>query len=147
MEQKDHDIHVSPRYRWIENGHILLWLVKDTCWAMEYKAGGIFMIFPTITVAFYILWKSRGVRSEFFHNIAVCFWILANSIWMVGEFYEGDARPIAVVLFATGLGFLIYYYARFFRNDQKHQREHALNIPKKEAVRSTALLTEAEAID
>ena len=43
-------IHVSPSFRWLENAHILLWLIKDFCWAMEWKTGGVIMIFPTVSV-------------------------------------------------------------------------------------------------
>ena len=112
---------ISPTYRWIENGHIFLWLIKDTCWAMEWKLGGIFMIFPTIGVALYILWKSRRIRAELFHNIAVCLWIMANSIWMLGEFNEQDTRPVAATLFVIGLVLLIVYYIFFFHKDREYQ--------------------------
>jgi len=107
----------------MENGHILLWLIKDTCWALEFKTGGIVMVVPTVTVAFFILWKSKHIRSEFFHNLAVCFWILANSLWMLGEFFNHDARPYAVVLFATGLALLAFYYLAYFRKDQQATNE------------------------
>ena len=120
-EIQQQDIVVSSTYRWIENGHIFLWLIKDTCWAMEWKLGGIFMIFPTIGVALYILWKSRRIRAELFHNIAVCLWIMANSIWMLGEFNEQDTRPVAATLFVIGLVLLIVYYIFFFRKDREYQ--------------------------
>jgi hypothetical protein len=116
-------LQVSANYRWIENGHILLWLIKDTCWALEFKPGGIFMIFPTVFVAFYITWKSRAMRSELYHNIAVCCWILANSVWMLGEFFEHESRPHAATLFVTGLVVLGYYYLRFFTKDRRAERE------------------------
>jgi hypothetical protein len=121
MENTAHQktIHISARYRWIENGHIFLWLIKDTCWAMEWRPGGIFMIFPTLSVAFYILWKSRHVRAELFHNLAVCLWIMANSVWMVGEFFERETRPHAVCLFLVGLSLLVIYYLFFFKKDRQ----------------------------
>lgn len=106
------------KYRWIENGHILLWLVKDTCWAMEFKPGGIIMIFPTVGVAFYLLWRSRNSRPDLYHNIAVCSWILANSTWMLGEFYKKELRPIAVGIFLIGLTVLLIYYIFFFNKDR-----------------------------
>jgi len=93
---------------------------------MVWKPGGIFMIFPTISVAFYILWKSRNIRAELFHNIAVCLWIAANSIWMIGEFFERETRHVAVILFLTGLGLLIFYYLFYFKKDQKKEKEYTL---------------------
>lgn len=116
-------IAVIPVQRWIENAHIFLWLIKDFCWSMEWKPGGIFMIFPTVSVAFYILWKSRGNRSEVYHNIAVCCWILANSTWMLGEFMDYDARPVAATLFGIGLAVLIYYYAVYFKKERLNSEE------------------------
>lgn len=97
---------------------------------MVWKPGGIFMIFPTLSVAFYILWKSRQVRSELFHNLAVCLWIIANSIWMVGEFFEKETRPYAVVLFLIGLSLLIVYYLFFFVKDKRKEKEYVLSTAK-----------------
>lgn len=114
-----HTIHISPTFRWLENAHILLWLIKDTCWAMEWKPGAMFMIFPTISVALYILWKSRKIRAELYHNIAVVFWISANSIWMIGEFRELEFRPYAAMLFSIGLSALAVYYMFFFKKDRQ----------------------------
>ncbi len=112
------EVKVTQSYRWIENGHILLWLIKDTCWALEFKPGGVFMIFPTVFVAFYILWRSRKIRAELYHNIAVCCWILANSIWMLGEFNDKDFRIYAASLFVCGLLVLAVYYIFFFKKDR-----------------------------
>lgn len=116
-------LQVSANYRWMENGHILLWLVKDTCWALEFKPGGMIMIFPTVFVAFYITWRSRFMRAELYHNIAVCCWILANSVWMVGEFFEHESRPYAASLFGLGLLVLAYYYIVHFKKDRRAEKE------------------------
>jgi hypothetical protein len=131
-------ITVSPSYRWLENAHILLWLMKDTCWALEWKPGGIIMIFPTVGMAFYILWRSRAVRTELFHNIAVCFWIIANSVWMLGEFYELDTRPYAAGAFITGLAVLVVYYLAFFRKDNAKEKQYALSMGDEPAQPSVA---------
>jgi hypothetical protein len=117
-------------YRWIENAHILLWLIKDTCWALVWKPGGLFMIIPTLSVAIYILVKSKKHRAEFFHNAAVVLWISANSVWMIGEFYSRETRPAAVIIFLCGLGLLIVYYLFYFTTDRKQehaQRQKALD--------------------
>lgn len=115
-------VKIDPSYRWIENGHILLWLMKDTCWAMEWRPGGIAMITPTLGVALFILWRSRHNRSEFFHNMAVCLWISANSVWMIGEFFKKEFRPYAVALFVIGLVILVIYYIFFFAKDRKSEQ-------------------------
>jgi hypothetical protein len=98
--------------RKFENLHIVLWLLKDTCWVMLWKPLGMFMIVPTLSLAFYITWLMRSERAELFHNLAVCSWITANSVWMTGEFFYGDSwRSAASVFFFTGFFFVTWYYA------------------------------------
>lgn len=95
---KPHDI------RGTENLHILLWIVKDTCWVQGYRLFGMSMIAPTMLVAIWLTCKTRGQREEFIHNLAVCFWLCANSVWMTGEFfYDDHTRPYALIFFACGL--------------------------------------------
>ncbi len=133
MEQQikeGESIYIAPVQRWIENGHIFLWLLKDSCWAGGWREGGIFMIFPTIAVALYILWRSRGHRPELFHNLAICIWIIANSVWMVSEFYEVDAeyKKYVVMIFATGILLLLVYYLFFFKKDRKKEKEAEIQM-------------------
>jgi F0F1-type ATP synthase assembly protein I len=114
-------ILIPSSYRWIENGHVLLWLLKDTFWAMEFRAGALFMVLPTISVAVYILWRSRHSRQDYFHNAAVCLWITGNSVWMAGEFFKHEMRPVAVVIFSVGLIILALYYIFFFAKDKERE--------------------------
>ncbi len=101
----------TPRIRSTENLHILLWLIKDTCWVQGYELAGVIMIIPTIFVAIFLTLRTRNVREEFIHNLAVVFWLCANSVWMVGEFfYDDSTRPYAVVFFALGLVTLAVHY-------------------------------------
>lgn len=109
---------IPARFRRIENLHILLWLVKDSFWALNFKTAGMIMIVPTLTVAIYITWQTRRVTSELIHNLAVVFWIIANCTWMTGEFYGWDEpsdgsiglRHLAIIPFSMGLMVLFYYY-------------------------------------
>ena len=112
MEEKD--VYAIPaRYRRIENLHILFWLIKDTCWCLNFKWLGIAMVFPTLLVAILICWRTRRIVAEFTHNLAVIFWISANSLWMITEFFNwGDeSRYYALIPFGLGLIVLVYYYA------------------------------------
>jgi prepilin signal peptidase PulO-like enzyme (type II secretory pathway) len=115
----DHKIYTIPaRFRRIENMHILLWLIKDACWAMNYRTVGMIMIIPTLLVALFITWQTRHILSEFLHNLAVVFWISANCTWMIGEFYGWDEnlwgeyglRQMSLIPFGIGLMILLYYY-------------------------------------
>ena len=72
---------------------------------------GVSMIIPTISVAVFLTLRTRKVREEFIHNLAVVFWLCANSIWMIGEFFYNDStRPFAVIFFAFGLITLGVHY-------------------------------------
>lgn len=78
---------------------------------MDMKTLGMIMIFPTLFLAFYITYRFRTVPSELYHNLAVCAWILANTVWMIGEFFFDDTlRPYAIVFFLAGLAALAIYY-------------------------------------
>lgn len=98
--------------RRIENFHILLWLLKDISWLMTWRSLGIFMIIPTLGFAILIAWKSRESRSELFHNLAIIFWITANSFWMITEFFgmEDELKIFAIIPFTIGLCFIVSYY-------------------------------------
>jgi len=81
------------------------------------------MIVPTVSVAIYLLVKSRHRRTELYHNAAVVMWIAANSTWMIGEFFNKDLRPTAVLLFGLGISILLVYYIFFFAKDRRQERE------------------------
>lgn len=115
---------MSKSLRKFENLHIAFWLVKDTFWVLDFKVLGVFMIFPTLFLAFYITYLFREQLSELFHNLAVCFWIMANTTWMIGEFYFDDTfRPYATVFFISGLIIIAYYYLFVFRNSKSEELE------------------------
>ena len=120
------EIH-SPVQRWIENGHIFLWLLKDICWVHEWKIGGMTMIVPTLSVAFYILWRTRKTTSELFHNAAICLWICGNSVWMLGEFFKVETRMYTFGFFLVGLAFMLYYYVFIFPKERKKARLFVTN--------------------
>jgi hypothetical protein len=102
---------ITKEIRKFENMHILMWLLKDTCWVLNYKAMGMFMIVPTLSLAFFLTWRMRSSLTELLHNLAVCSWIIANSIWMTGEFFFDDSwRHYAFIFFLTGLLLIFYYY-------------------------------------
>lgn len=61
-------------------------------------------------LGYFIAYKSYANRVNFLHNVAIVLWISANSIWMTGEFYENDTRPIAVILFLVGLAIIATSY-------------------------------------
>lgn len=112
----NNDVYSIPaRFRRVENLHILLWLLKDICWALNFHVMGMIMIVPTLAVAITISWQTRRLTAELLHNLAVVLWITANCLWMTGEFYGWDegpwgARHLALIPFGMGLCVLAYYY-------------------------------------
>lgn len=126
------DLYIIPKkYRITENLHIVFWLIKDVCWCTAFKPLGIAMIFPTILLAAYIAWQNRQIVAELFHNLAVLFWISANSYWMISEFFGFDDRvvighftgkEVAIIPFALGILCLAYYYLIIFPKEIRHKK-------------------------
>jgi hypothetical protein len=103
----------------MENMHVVFWLLKDISWCMIWKPIGIAMIIPTLSVAIWIAWKNRSIKSELAHNLAIVFWITANAYWMISEFLGFDSiliwreftgKHLALIPFITGAIILLYYY-------------------------------------
>ncbi|MCY7421880.1 MAG: hypothetical protein LH478_09085, partial [Chitinophagaceae bacterium] len=88
MSNNEEVYTIPARFRRIENLHILFWLLKDLSWAMLWKPLGLIMIVPTVAAALLITWQTRAIKSEFLHNLAVIFWILANAYWMLVDFFS-----------------------------------------------------------
>lgn len=96
-----------------ENLHIVLWLLKDFGWIMGYKTLAFIMAVPTLGLAIQLCWITRKDRSEFYHNLAVLSWIIANVIWMTGEFFYADSiRHLAAPFFIVGLLILGRFYVK-----------------------------------
>lgn len=111
---------IPARYRRMENMHIVFWLVKDISWCMFWKELGIAMFLPTLTIACIIAWRTRHIRAELAHNLAIAFWICANGYWMISEFFGFSETYVwghftgkhgALVPFIIGSLILLYYYA------------------------------------
>jgi len=106
------------KIRHYENLHIPLWLLKDTCWMLQWKTLGISMIVPTLAVSLFISIKTfKEKDDEFWINLAISFWIIANSYWMVCEFIgREDLKNFAGFSFLLGFFSVIYFYIKKFKN-------------------------------
>lgn len=107
-------MELTEKIRRFENFHILLWLIKDTCWMLEVKWLGALMVAPTLLMALIIVFKSRHTP-EVLINLAILFWITANGFWMLMEFFFANAyKDFSAIPFA--LGFLcvgVFYYRSY----------------------------------
>jgi hypothetical protein len=135
MAQTEPMYIIPARFRKMENMHIVFWLFKDISWCMIWKPLGITMIFPTLIVAIMIAWRTRDRKSELAHNLAITFWITANSYWMISEFFGFDGTPIfssytgkhfALIPFLAGVTILAYYY--FFQRRQEIREEGVVTM-------------------
>ena len=116
---KENLYSIPARYRKLENLHIVFWLFKDISWCMIWRELGILMIIPTLSVAIYIAYRTREIKAELAHNLAVAFWISANSYWMISEFFGFDdanvfggyeGKHLAMIPFIIGVIILAWYY-------------------------------------
>lgn len=120
METNREEQYIIPaRYRRMENMHIVFWLLKDISWCMVWKPIGIAMFLPTLILSAVICWRTRDIRAELAHNLAITFWICANGYWMISEFFGFDdniilfgltGKQMALLPFFTGAAILLYYY-------------------------------------
>jgi hypothetical protein len=120
---------IPVKYRKMENLHIVFWLFKDIGWCMVWKPLGIMMIFPTLIISIIIAYRTRHMVSELIHNLAITFWISANSYWMISEFMNFDHlqvyswityKHLALIPFLIGVLCLAFYY---FVWQPKHPNE------------------------
>jgi len=120
MQNPQESIYSIPaRFRSMENLHIVFWIIKDMSWCMDWKVLAIAMIVPTLLVAIFNSWRTRHIHSELAHNLAVAFWICANSTWMIMEFIKQDktiflgwltGKQLSMIPFIIGSLILIRYY-------------------------------------
>ena len=122
---------IPARYRRMENLHIVFWIVKDISWCLFWKVLAMLMVLPTLTIALVIAYRTRKIKSELAHNLAVAFWIAANSLWMVSEFFGFDTMPVwlhfegkhlSLIPFLIGSGILLYYYLVQRRTENKKEQ-------------------------
>ena len=111
---------IPLKYRKMENLHIVFWLFKDIGWCLVWKPLGVVMIVPTLVISVVIAYRTRQMASELFHNLAITFWISANSYWMISEFMGFDNqfvygtityKHLALIPFLLGVFCLAFYYA------------------------------------
>ena len=118
--KNEQSYNIPLKFRKMENLHIVFWLFKDLSWCMIWKQLGIAMILPTLLISIVIAWQNRAFVSELCHNLAIIFWITANSYWMISDFFSFDRhalfgiftyKHLALIPFTLGILLLAFYYA------------------------------------
>jgi hypothetical protein len=101
-------VYFLKNNRFLENIHIFFWLIKDSCWMMNWKYMGMFMILPTVLVALWMI-KRTWNDLEKWINLSVLLWVMANSWWMITEFYGIDVKMKYYSSIPFALGFLFFF--------------------------------------
>jgi prepilin signal peptidase PulO-like enzyme (type II secretory pathway) len=123
---------IPSRYRRMENMHIVFWLLKDISWCMIWRELGLAMFIPTLIISIIISWRTRQMKSELAHNLAITFWICANGYWMISEFFHFDTiiiwqeytgKHLALIPFLTGALILLFYYTVQRPRELREHRE------------------------
>lgn len=86
---------------------------------MIWKPLGIAMIIPTVGFAVWFCFKTFK-ESEFFVQLATLFWIMANALWMLLEFYQKEEyKYFSALLFLVGLLSVTYYVIKELLDSKK----------------------------
>jgi len=114
-------VELWEKIKKFENLHIVFWLIKDSCWMMQFKWMGILMVVPTVIIAAFIVVMTRKTV-DIFINLAILSWICANSFWMYVEFFTtGELKLWASIPFSLGFIFVgIYYYKTLISKVSSH---------------------------
>jgi len=108
-------MELLDKIRKYESLHIVFWLIKDTCWMLELKWLGAIMMVPTLFLAAYLMYKTWHMLDVFI-NTAILFWIMANSFWMIMEFFnDNQYKYFASIPFGLGFFFVGIFYFQTLR--------------------------------
>jgi len=103
------------KIRKYENLHIVCWLIKDSCWMLELKWLGAIMMVPTLFLAIFLVFKTRS-SIDVYISLAIFFWILANSYWMMIEFFnDNHYKQLAVIPFSLGFIMVGLFYWKNYK--------------------------------
>ena len=83
-------INNSIQYLPVEYIHIYLWIFKDLCWTLDLYWLGVVFGVSAISFSFVLFCyaiKLRNLR-KLWHSVGITVWLLANFIWMSGEFHD-----------------------------------------------------------
>jgi TRAP-type C4-dicarboxylate transport system permease large subunit len=89
-----------------ENLHVVFWLIKDFAWLAGFKWLGMGMAVPTVLLSYWLTFKSRSNRTDFFHNLAVSFW--------------NTKRHLVIPVFVAGLTVIGYFYLTEYLSKRKN---------------------------
>lgn len=108
-------MELLDKIRKYESMHIVFWLIKDTCWMLELKWLGAIMMAPTLFLAAYLIYKTWRMIDVYI-NTAILFWIMANSFWMMMEFFnDNQLKYFASIPFGLGFVFVGVFYFKTIR--------------------------------
>ncbi len=133
----------------IENGYIIFWISKDLFWSWstgdltQVRDLAIFfetaaMLCGTVSILIYTITAYIYRRSfvRFLDSVTLILWIMANFVWMCGEFFirydnmerddgdpgnDGATRIVSAVLFCSGISLQFYVILKLVVAHRKQQ--------------------------
>lgn len=118
-EEKSKRTLDEKKLKALDTLHIPVWLAKDIAWLLVYKPLGVAMILPAVAIALHLCVKTVFNKFLFYQNLAILFWISANSTWMAGEFFHFAYKVPAVLFFTAGILAITWHYILEFKSDNE----------------------------
>jgi hypothetical protein len=89
--------------RKLEKALIFTWLIQEIVWLYMWRNGGVVLIALSTAIGIMLVFKSYKFKDEFLLNLALSIWTLANSTWMIYEFFESCKimKTCTLILFVT----------------------------------------------
>ena len=87
-------VKLGDTWRNVEHLHTILWLLKDICWACEFKV--LWIIFFTLTFILsvdfiWLSYKAPKMLIDTVHYVIQIIWLLANFTWALSELWLHSA--------------------------------------------------------
>lgn len=86
--------------QYLEQLHVLFWILKDMLWCIELKPLAIGLGIITILYSIFVIYLKPRLL-----NFAILCWILANFFWMCSDFYSVNTSYFYIPLFLLGVIF------------------------------------------
>jgi hypothetical protein len=106
--------------RKLEKLLIFVWLIQEMTWLYMWRDAGLLLITLSTIIGIALCWKSRKFKNELFFNLALTTWAIANSTWMLYEFFESLSimKTCTFALFVTS--FILFVIG--FKNLDSHSK-------------------------
>ena len=95
-KQRDVNFFIDPveflSVKTVENIHSYLWVLKDLSWTQNWYWPGLIFGSIAMLLSFIVYVSSvwHGEYADAWHNFAQLLWLVANFVWMTGDFHDDN---------------------------------------------------------